>query len=222
MGVPRRRRDGRARIDRCHGTGRPGAARQPDLGGQLQPPAPRRAGPGQRQDHPGARVGLPRRRMERHQGDLGQPLGSAAGRRRRRPPRACDGGLRRRRLSDVQGARRRVRPRALLRPRPRARRAGGAHVRRGHLAAQPGRSRSTEGVRGLPRGREPPRAADGHSGQDDQGLRDGRLRRGPDDHPPGQEDDRGRAAHLPRPVRTAAHRRAGPLRRVLQAPGRQP
>ena len=39
--------------------------------------------------------------------------------------------------------------------------------------------------------------ADGDPGQDDQGLRDGRLGRGPDGHPPGQEDDRGSAAAVP-------------------------
>ena len=54
------------------------AARQPDLRGQLQPAAARRPGARQRQDHPGARGGLPRRRLERHQGDLGRRLGSAA------------------------------------------------------------------------------------------------------------------------------------------------
>ena len=61
------------------------------------------------------------------------------------------------------------------------------------------------------------RPADGDPRQDDQGLRDGRLGRGPDDHPPGQEDDRGRAAGVPRPLRAAADRRAGARRRVLQA-----
>ncbi len=54
-------------------------ARQPDLRGQLQPAAPRRAGPRQRQDHPGARGELPRRGLERHQGHLGKRLGSSAG-----------------------------------------------------------------------------------------------------------------------------------------------
>ncbi len=44
---------------------------------------------------------------------------------------------------------------------------------------------------------QPHRPADGDPGQDDQGLRHGRLGRGPDDHPPGQEDDRGGAARLP-------------------------
>ena len=58
--------------------------RQPDLRHQLQPAAPRRAGARQRQDHPGARVGLPWRRLERHQGRLGRQLGPAPGHRERR------------------------------------------------------------------------------------------------------------------------------------------
>ena len=153
VGVPRRRRDGRARVDGRDRAGRARAARQPDLGRQLQPPAPRRAGARQRQDHPGARVRLPRRRLERDQGDLGLALGPAAGRRHRRPAGQGDGGVRRRRVPDVQVARRRVRARALLRPRPGAARARRAHVRRGDLAAQPRRSGPAEGLRRLPRGR---------------------------------------------------------------------
>ncbi len=194
VGVPRRRRDGRARVDGRDRPGRPRAARQPDLGRQLQPPAPRRAGARQRQDHPGARVRLPRRRLERDQGDLGLALGPAARRRRRRPAGQGDGGVRRRRVPDVQVARRRLRARALLRPRPGPARARRAHVRRRDLAAEPRRARPAEGLRGLPRGGPPRGPADRDPGQDDQGLRDGRLGRGPDDHPPGQEDDRGRAA----------------------------
>jgi len=62
------------------------------------------------------------------------------------------------------------------------------------------------------------RTADGNPRQDDQGLRDGRLWRRADGHPPGEEDDRGGTAGLPRPVRAAAHRRAGARGRVLQAP----
>ena len=54
MGVPRRRRDGRARGARRDRPGRPRGAGQPDLRDQLQPAAPRRPGPRQRQDHPGA------------------------------------------------------------------------------------------------------------------------------------------------------------------------
>ena len=56
---------------------RPRPARQPDLGHQLQPAAPRRARPGQRQGHPGARGRVPRRRVERHQGRVGQQVGRA-------------------------------------------------------------------------------------------------------------------------------------------------
>ena len=67
--------------------GRPRAPRQPDLGRQLQPAAARRPGPRQRQDHPGARIRLPRRRLERDQGGLGPPLGPAPGGRSRRRAR---------------------------------------------------------------------------------------------------------------------------------------
>ena len=49
-----------------------------DLRHQLQPAAPRRPGARQRQDRPGARERVPRRRLERHQGALGQRLGRAA------------------------------------------------------------------------------------------------------------------------------------------------
>ena len=55
LGVPRRRRDGRAgsaRLDLARGARK---ARQPDLRHQLQPAAARRSGARQRPDHPGAR-----------------------------------------------------------------------------------------------------------------------------------------------------------------------
>ena len=97
----RRRRGRRARDDGLDRPRRPRAARQPDLGRQLQPPAARRPRAGQRQDHPGARVGFPRRRVERDQGDLGQPLGPAAGAGRRRPAGPGDGGVGGRRVPDV-------------------------------------------------------------------------------------------------------------------------
>ena len=66
------RRAGDARVDLPR---RSRGARQPHVGRQLQPPAPRRSRAGQRQDHPGARGGLPRRRVERHQGGLGWQVG---------------------------------------------------------------------------------------------------------------------------------------------------
>ena len=77
-GLPRRRRDGRARVaGRDHAAGAR-EARQPGVRRQLQPAAPRRPGARQRQDHPGTRSRVPRRRLERHQGGLGLALGSAA------------------------------------------------------------------------------------------------------------------------------------------------
>ena len=86
VGVPRRRRDGRARVARRDPRRRPRGARQPHLGHQLQPAAARRPGDRQRQDHPGAGGQLPRCRLERHQGRLGPRVGPAAGPRRRRRP----------------------------------------------------------------------------------------------------------------------------------------
>ena len=84
--LPRRRRGRRARDAGLDLPGRSRAARQPDLGRQLQPAAARRPGARQRQDHPGARGDLPRRRLERHQGRVGRPLGRAA---RRATSTAC-------------------------------------------------------------------------------------------------------------------------------------
>ena len=60
--------------------------------------------------------------------------------------------------------------------------------------------------------------ADGDPRQDHQGLRDGRGRRGPEHHPPAEEDGRGRAAEVARPLRPDAHRRAGPRRRRSSSP----
>ena len=141
LGVPRRRRDRRARVARRDRPRGPRAPRQPRLRRQLQPAAPRRPGPRQRQDHPGARDDLPRRGLERRQGRLGLALGPAARGRPRGPARAADGGGRRRRVPGLQGARRRLRARALLRRRPEAARDGRPHERRGGLGAQPRRPR---------------------------------------------------------------------------------
>ena len=76
VGVPGRRRDRRAGVAGGDHPGRARAARQPDLRRQLQPAAARRTGARERTDHPGARGGLPRGGVERHQGDLGPRLGS--------------------------------------------------------------------------------------------------------------------------------------------------
>ncbi len=75
LGLPRRRRNRRARIARRDHTGFARKARQPHLRHQLQPAAARRSGSRQRPDHSGARIGLPRRTLERHQGSLGQRVG---------------------------------------------------------------------------------------------------------------------------------------------------
>ena len=96
LGFPGRRRDGRARVAGRDLAGDPREAGQPDLRHQLQPAASGRTGARQRQDHPGAGGGLPRRRLERHQGDLGRQLGPAAGPRstgllRKRMEEAVDG-----------------------------------------------------------------------------------------------------------------------------------
>jgi pyruvate dehydrogenase E1 component len=75
LGLPGRRRDGRARGTRCAARRGARGPRQPDVRRQLQPPASRWPGSRQRQDHPGARGGVPRRRLERHQGRLGPRVG---------------------------------------------------------------------------------------------------------------------------------------------------
>ena len=75
VGVPRRRRDRRARVARRAPRRRPRGPRQPDLRRQLQPAAARRPGPRQRQDHPGARGRLPRRRA----GTSSRSSGAASG-----------------------------------------------------------------------------------------------------------------------------------------------
>ena len=172
VGVPRRRRDGRARVARpAAARGRRGA-RQPHLRRQLQPAAARRPGARQRQDHPGARGVLPRRRLERHQGRLGPRLGPAARRRRRRragPPDELD---LRRRLPDLPRQRRQARAREVLRPRPAHPQDGRRLVRRRHLVeAQARRPRLPQGVRRLQRRRGAHRPADRHPREDDQGLR---------------------------------------------------
>ena len=93
-----------------------GEARQPDLRGELQPPAPGRAGARQRQDHPGAGVQLPRRRLARDQGDLGINWDPLLARDDDGAPAPGDAGMRGRRLPGVQVARRRVRAQGVLRP----------------------------------------------------------------------------------------------------------
>ena len=156
---------------------------------------------GNSQDHPGARGRLPRRRLERHQADLGLGLGQAAGQGRDRPAAPADGRDGRRRLPDLQVEERRLHPRAFLRQVSGDREAGRGHDRRRDLGAAPRRARPAQGLRRLrPRG-EDHGPADGAAGQDRQGLRHGRCRRRPEHHPPAEEDGRGPAA---RPSATAS------------------
>ena len=174
--LPGRRRERRARDAGRDLAGRPRGARQPHLGRQLQPPAPRRPGARQRQDHPGARGHLPRRRLERHQGDLGLRVGRAAGPRRRRRAAQQDEHHRRRRVPALRGRVGRLHPRALLRPRSPPAEAGRAPDRRRPAQAAPRRPRLPQDLRRLQGGHRAGGRAHRHPGQDDQGL-DARHRR---------------------------------------------
>ncbi len=129
VGFPRRRRDGRAGVDGRADHAGAREARQPDLRHQLQPAAPGWTGARQRQDHSGARGGVSRRRLERHQGAVGFALGSAARARPKGPAQAPDGRVRRRRISEFQVQGRRLYARAFLRQVSGAEGNGRQHVR---------------------------------------------------------------------------------------------
>ena len=103
------------------------------------------------------------------------------------------GGVRRRRVSGLQVQERRLCARAFLRQVPGAAGDGRRDVRRRDLGAEPRRPRSAQGLCRLRGGRDAQRPAHRHPGQDRQGLRHGRGRRGPEHHPPAEEDGRGRA-----------------------------
>ena len=221
LGVPRRRRDGRAGVARRDHHAGAREARQPGVRRQLQPAAARRPGARQRQDHPGARGRVPRRRLERHQGALGLALGPAAGPRHARPAAPPDDGVRRRRVPELQGQGRRVHARAFLRQVPGAARDGRQHVGRRHLAAQSRRPRSAQGVQRLPRGHGAQGPADGDPRQDGQGLRHGPRGRGPEHHAPAEEAGRRGAQGIPRPLQHPGVGRRHRERAVLPAGGGQ-
>ena len=105
----------------------------------------------------------------------------------------------RRRLPDLPRQRRQVRPRALLRPRPAHPRDGQGLVRRRHLVeAQARRPRLPQGLRRVQGRDRAHRPADGHPGEDDQGLRPGHPLRGPQRDPPDEEAHPRRPQGLPR------------------------
>ena len=199
----------------------PRGARQPHVRHQLQPAAARRARARQRQDHPGAGVVLPRRRLERHQGRLGTRVGRPARPRHRRRARQPDEPHARRRVPDAVGRVRRLQPRALLRPRPASAEDGRAPSRRADRASPPRRPRLPQGLRGVRRGAEAHRPADRHPRPHHQGLA-ARVVRGPQRDPPDEEAHQGRPQGLPRPAQHPDLRRADRRRRhrAVLPPGR--
>ena len=84
--------------------------------------------------------------------------------------------------------------------------------------AAPRRPRPGEGLRRLQGGRRAQGLADGHPGQDDQGLRPGRGRRGQEHHAPAEEAERGGAARVPHRGSTSR----SPTRRSRKAPFYRP
>ena len=170
VGLHRRRRVRRARDARLDLARGPGGTRQPDVGHQLQPAAPRRPRARQRQDHPGARGGVPRRGLERHQGRVGPQVGRAADARRRRRAAQQDERHRRRRVPALRGRVGRVRPGALLRPGPSPAQARRPPVGRGDPQPAPRRSRLPEAVRRVQGRHRATGRPHRHPRQDDQGV----------------------------------------------------
>ena len=198
-------------------------ARQPDLRHQLQPAAARRPGARQRQDHPGAGGRLPRRRLERHQGHLGQRVG----RRCSPPTRAACSSSAWARWSTASIQKYTVET--------------GAYIRKHFFGKYPELLKlvehlSDEQLGKLKRGGHDPEkvyaaykaavdhkgSPDGHSGPDGQGLRPRRSRRRQQHHPPAEETQRGRPARIPHPLRHSHLRRGRRQGRFLQARRRQP
>ena len=116
-----------------------------------------------------------------------------------------------RRLPDLQGRIRCVRPGALLRPRSPHGRDGRAPVRRRDLGPQTRRTRLPQAVRRLPGGHRTHRAADGDPGQDHQGMDPRLALRGPQLHPSDEEADHGRPQGVPGPA-VPGHSRLGARR----------
>ena len=202
-----RRRDGRTGVHRRPRRRRPGASRQPDLRRQLQPAASGRPRARQREDHPGARGGVPRRRLERDQGDLGLALGRTPRQGRRRGAARPHEHHRRRRVSEAGRRVGGLHPRALLRPGPPTAQNGGGPQRRRAAVAPPGRPRLPQALRRLQAGHRAEGLPHRHPGQDHQGLDPGSRDRGAQRHAPDQEDDQ---APGTRPARPPVHDRRHP------------
>ena len=220
LGVPGRRRDGRAGVDGCAHHAGAREARQSGLRHQLQPAASRRSGARQRQDHPGARGGVSRRRLERHQGAVGIALGSLARARSQGTAQAPDGRVRGRRVSEFQIQGRRLYPRAFLRQVSGAQGDGRQHVRRGDLAPESRRPRSGEGLCGLRLRRREQGLAHRHPREDREGLRSRQDRRGAQRRAPAEKARRGGAQGGARPLQHPDLRRGD--RRSSRSASRRP
>jgi pyruvate dehydrogenase E1 component len=120
---------------------------------------------------------------------------------------AADDGDRRRRVPELQGLRRQVHARELLRQVPGDRGAGRQPVRRGHLAAQPRRPRPAQGLRRLPRGGEDQGQPTVILAKTVKGYGMGKA--GESLNPTHQHQEAGRrgGARLPRPLQDPGHRR---------------
>ena len=148
LGRVRRRRDGRAREHERADAGLAREARQPGVGGQLQPAAARRPGARQRPHHRRAGSPVRRRRLARDQAGVGLRLGRAVRTRRRRragPGLRADRG---RPVPDLRGQGRPLQPRTLLRPGPAARRPRPGPERRADRPPEARRPRPGEDPRG--------------------------------------------------------------------------
>ncbi len=113
---------------------------------------------------------VPRRRLERLQGDLGPGVGRAAEERPGRTAGETDGRHPGRRLPALPRGDRGLHPRALLRPGAGTAEAGGAPGRRTAETAAPRWARLPQALRRIQGGHRNRRAALGDPGQDGQGL----------------------------------------------------
>ena len=159
-------------------------------------------GPGarQRQDHPGARERLPRRGLERDQGDLGPALGSAARARQERHPDAPDDGSAST-ASTRRSSRRTARTCASTSStRPELKALVADYSDDDIWQLNRGGHDPFKVYAALSRGGQPQGPADRDPRQDDQGLRHGRGGRGAEHHASAEEDVARCDPQLPRPL----------------------